>query len=77
MIILDTLVQMTSISVKPQLDINTIKNNSIILEYVWLGFDNILRSKYKTIYVDILDKISNIEQIPRWNYDGSSTGQAP
>ena len=64
---------MTSISVRSQLD----KNNSIILEYVWLGFDNILRSKYKTIYLDNVEKICNIDQVPRWNYDGSSTGQAP
>jgi glutamine synthetase len=51
--------------------------NSVILEYVWLGADYVLRSKYKTLYLQTNDKLININQIPNWNYDGSSTGQAP
>lgn len=50
----------------------------IILEYIWLGSDNVLRSKYKTIYIDTYKKDNiDINQVPSWNYDGSSTGQAP
>jgi len=49
----------------------------LILEYVWLGSNNVLRSKYKTIYIDANLQLNSLEQVPCWNYDGSSTGQAP
>ena len=49
----------------------------LILEYVWLGSNNVLRSKYKTIYIDTNVQLNSLEQAPCWNYDGSSTGQAP
>ena len=42
------------------------------LEYVWVGGNGELRSKTKIVSNDI----QNISQIPIWNYDGSSTGQA-
>ena len=42
-------------------------------EYVWIGGNNELRCKTKT-----LDKeVSSPDQLPIWNYDGSSTEQAP
>jgi len=46
--------------------------HKVILEYVWIdGFNN-LRSKTKVFS----NEISNVKDIPVWNYDGSSTGQA-
>ena len=49
--------------------------NPVILEYVWLDGKSNLRSKYKTIYHNNTS-IFNINDIPKWNYDGSSTYQA-
>lgn len=46
---------------------------SVRLEYVWIDNDFKLRSKVKVMYNT---EINNIEDIPVWNYDGSSTGQA-
>merc|ERR1719498_2273997 len=55
------------------------QNGKVLAEYVWLGgaetvmggFD--MRSKTKT-----LDKMpTKVEDLPVWNYDGSSTNQAP
>ena len=51
----------------------------LIVEYVWIDGDNNLRSKGKTfsfdceksVYITVL-----IDNIPEWNYDGSSTKQA-
>jgi glutamine synthetase len=41
-------------------------------EYIWVGGNNELRSKTK-----ILDKfVEKIDDLPIWNYDGSSTEQA-
>ena len=46
----------------------------VAAEYVWIGGSGSdLRSKTKT-----LDKLpKSVEDLPKWNYDGSSTGQAP
>jgi len=49
-----------------------IENNMYIIEYVWLGGKNELRSKTRVIE----KKIESVDDIPDWNYDGSSTGQA-
>lgn len=43
-----------------------------ILEYIWLDRDIELRSKIKIVKTDIQD----IDKVPIWNYDGSSTNQA-
>ena len=43
-----------------------------ILEYIWTGGNGRLRSKNKVIELDTI----SLENIPEWNYDGSSTGQA-
>lgn len=49
-------------------------NNTIFVEYVWLGGNSELRSKTK-----VINHSSNnitLQDLPNWNYDGSSTGQA-
>ena len=54
-----------------------------VVEYIWLGGNNELRSKTRVL--DNLDTVTidgvvttyiTINDIPIWNYDGSSTGQA-
>jgi hypothetical protein len=38
------------------------KLNSVILEYVWLGADYVLRSKYKTLYLQSNEQLTNINK---------------
>ena len=46
----------------------------VAAEYVWIGGSGSdLRSKTKTL--EALPK--SLKDLPKWNYDGSSTGQAP
>ena len=42
------------------------------IEYIWLGSKNEIRSKTKVIN----KKSITLDDLPNWNYDGSSTGQA-
>jgi glutamine synthetase len=42
----------------------------ILLEYIWLDVNDNFRSKIR-----VLDDV-DLNNIPKWNYDGSSTGQA-
>jgi glutamine synthetase len=42
------------------------------IEYIWLGSRNELRSKTKVVNQESI----TLEALPKWNYDGSSTGQA-
>jgi glutamine synthetase len=50
------------------------QNGMTIVEYVWIGGSgNDLRSKCKTVK----GEVTNVNQLGEWNYDGSSTGQAP
>lgn len=63
------------------------KMNTIV-EYLWLDVNNHLRSKQKTVMMDINDlhtlreiidtelKKKVLKNIPLWSFDGSSTGQA-
>ncbi|XP_078444311.1 glutamine synthetase cytosolic isozyme-like [Wolffia australiana] len=45
----------------------------IIAEYIWIGGSGLdMRSKARTIAKPVTDP----KQLPNWNYDGSSTGQA-
>ncbi len=46
--------------------------NMITLEYVWIDGENNLRSKVRVVDGSDLD----IDNIPDWNFDGSSTCQA-
>ena len=43
-----------------------------VVEYVWLGGSKELRSKTKVLQ----NKSVTLEDLPQWNYDGSSTNQA-
>merc|ERR1711920_982131 len=54
------------------------QKGKVLAEYVWLGgsrttggFD--IRQKTKTLS----SKPKSVEELPVWNFDGSSTGQAP
>merc|ERR1719274_198831 len=54
------------------------QNGFIMAEYVWLGASGTsggldIRSKTKTLE----KKPADLSDLPIWNYDGSSTGQAP
>lgn len=50
------------------------------LEYLWLdGYtpESNLRSKVKIVeYTDIIKNIDDVNKLPKWNFDGSSTNQA-
>lgn len=45
----------------------------VMAEYIWLDGNYKLRSKARTVSAGF----SNASDLPTWNYDGSSTGQAP
>ena len=45
----------------------------IVVEYIWIGGEGELRSKSRTLE---LSTIPTLENIPEWDYDGSSTKQA-
>lgn len=45
----------------------------VMAEYIWLDGDYKLRSKARTVSAGF----SSAADLPTWNYDGSSTGQAP
>ncbi|KAH8487443.1 hypothetical protein Peur_069256 [Populus x canadensis] len=48
--------------------------DKIIAEYIWIGGSGMdLRSKARTLD----GAVSDPQKLPKWNYDGSSTGQAP
>ncbi|KAF2096578.1 hypothetical protein NA57DRAFT_78183 [Rhizodiscina lignyota] len=49
------------------------QKGSVIAEYVWIDASGGLRSKCKTL----TEKPKSIDDLPEWNFDGSSTGQAP
>ena len=47
----------------------------MIVEYVWLDVNGNPRSKTNVIYQKAPEKLTDLN-LPFWNYDGSSTGQA-
>lgn len=49
----------------------------VVAEYIWLGGKSELRSKTKVLHnLNLNDKMVELNELPDWNYDGSSTGQA-
>ena len=50
-------------------------SNHFILEYIWIGGNGELRSKTRVLHSP--STVNSIHEIPLWNYDGSSTSQAP
>ena len=46
----------------------------INLEYIWLGGNNEFRSKNRIIKLEKEELL--LDDIPEWNFDGSSTNQA-
>ncbi len=50
-----------------------IKASKTVLEYIWIGGHGEIRSKTKVLPFFLPEDIDNI---PNWNYDGSSTWQA-
>nr|ACR38893.1 glutamine synthetase [Apopellia endiviifolia (species B)]ACR38902.1 glutamine synthetase [Apopellia endiviifolia (species B)] len=64
---------MSPLSEFENLDIGEV-TTEIIAEYIWLGgkgYD--IRSKARTLP----GPVKSPKELPKWNYDGSSTGQAP
>jgi glutamine synthetase len=51
--------------------------NTYLVDYIWLGGNNEIRTKARTIELSASVVVPKLEHIPKWNYDGSSTGQAP
>lgn len=50
------------------------QGGKVMAEYVWIGGTGAdLRSKTRTLQ----EAPKSVEDLPTWNYDGSSTGQAP
>lgn len=49
-----------------------VPDNIIIATYIWIGGNNELRSKKKTL---VHKNIHSIKDFPIWNFDGSSTNQ--
>jgi len=49
------------------------QKGSVMAEYIWIDAEGGTRSKTKTLK----KKPTSIDELPEWNFDGSSTGQAP
>ena len=49
------------------------QGEKVMAEYVWIGGNNELRCKTKTL----TKAPKSVDELPVWNYDGSSTDQAP
>jgi glutamine synthetase len=61
-----------SVSVQSFLDLD--QHGKVQATYIWLGGTRIdIRCKTKTLDA----KPASVADLPEWNYDGSSTGQAP
>jgi glutamine synthetase len=50
--------------------------NVLTCEYIWVDADGGYRSKNRVLYIDSTAENLNPKNLPIWNYDGSSTGQA-
>lgn len=49
------------------------QRGKILAEYIWIDGSGSIRSKGRTLN----KKISSVDDLPEWNFDGSSTNQAP
>lgn len=49
-------------------------SDKIMAEYVWVDAVGNTRSKTRTLTPD---RAASVDKLPKWNFDGSSTGQAP
>ncbi|KAI9805636.1 MAG: glutamate--ammonia ligase [Piccolia ochrophora] len=49
------------------------QKGSVLAEYIWIDGTNGVRSKTKTL----AEAPKSVDELPEWNFDGSSTGQAP
>lgn len=47
----------------------------VVLEYIWLDANHKFRSKSRVVEYQYITEVK-CDNIPEWNYDGSSTGQA-
>merc|ERR1719491_2266213 len=61
-------------SVIDKYDKLTFPDGKILAEYVWVDAEGNTRSKTRTLTPD---KAEAVDKLPKWNFDGSSTGQAP
>jgi glutamine synthetase len=50
------------------------RSETVIVEYVWVDAAGNLRSKARSLPIE---RTKSVESLPKWNFDGSSTGQAP
>jgi len=48
--------------------------DKVLAEYVWIDAKGECRSKTRTLGPD---KVKSVQSLPKWNFDGSSTDQAP
>jgi glutamine synthetase len=55
-------------------DLLSFPEDKIMAEYVWVDAEGNTRSKTRTLTPDKAEAVANL---PKWNFDGSSTGQAP
>ena len=53
------------------------RDKFVKVEYIWVGGNLELRSKTKIVKLKEGQHTVNLEDLPVWNYDGSSTNQAP
>merc|ERR1719491_446588 len=61
-------------SVIDKYDKLTFPDGKILAEYVWVDAEGNTRSKTRTLTPD---KAEAVENLPKWNFDGSSTGLVP
>jgi len=53
------------------------QKGNAMAEYIWIDSTSGVRSKSKTLTKIPESGVFKVEDLPEWNFDGSSTGQAP